>query len=169
MISDIIRPIVSGILGAIGVEWLSKKWRHWIPTGCGRKSKSVIMRESAGRVRAASWLALVGIVAGAGMYLSGYLPSSDWRGIGLTIGLAAGLPLLWLVASSIGGGIRKFQECLVALAISQKTPIPILIGLSALCVAGGMAAAVSLVRSPPSPVGQTEAREPKAGRAQPSD
>ena len=161
MISDVIRSIVSGILGAIGAGWLSNKWRHWMPSGCGSKSKSVIMRENAGRIRMAGWLALAGILVGLALDLSGHLFRYDWRGLGIAVGLAGGLPLLWLAGSSIGGGRRKFREGLVALAISQKTPIPILIGLSALCIAGGIAAAIGLVRSPPSHSEQVEGSIPE--------
>jgi len=151
MLSDIVRPIVSGILGATGAEWLTKKWRRWIPTGSGSKSKKSIMRENAGRLRVANWLCLIGILAGFLLYLTGYVSRYDWRGLGVAAGMSAGLPLLWMIGSSISGGMKSVRESLVAFSMSQKTPIPILFGLLILCVVGGMVSSVSLVLNPPSP------------------
>ncbi|MFT4549662.1 MAG: hypothetical protein ACI8XO_004678 [Verrucomicrobiales bacterium] len=160
MISDFLRPIVSGILGATVAEWLSKKWARWVPTGLGSKSKKVVIRENAGRIQVANWLSLIGVVSGCALYLSGYLSKYDWRGLGISVGLAAGLPMLWMILASISGGRKRVRETLIGYSMSQKTPIPILFGLLILCVAGGIVSSVSLVRNPPSLSGQGGADQP---------
>ena len=150
MISDFLRPIISGILGATIGEWLTKRWRRWIPTGLGSKSKKAIMRENAGRIKIANWLSFVGFLSSLAFYLTGYLSKYDWRGVGVGLGLMAGLSILWMIVSSVSGGAKRVQECLIGFAMSQKMPVPILFGLMFICVAGGIVSSVSLFVNPPS-------------------
>ena len=115
------------------------------------------MQENARRIRVANRLSLLGCLGGFLLYFTAYLPSDDWRGLGVAAGLAAGLPFLWLIASSISGGAKNVRECLIAYTMSQKALPPILLGLIILCIAGGIVSAASLIINPP-PTPSTEHR-----------
>jgi hypothetical protein len=139
-----IRPILSGILGAIIVGWLFTKWAKWVPATVGGKGREQLLKEHKGTLRVANAFSLSGLCVGLLCYWSDWLGDHDWRGAGLGAGLTALLPILCMVVANAARGPLAIKECMVPYAIAQKTPIALLFTLMALLILGGVLSAVSL-------------------------
>ena len=141
---DTIRPIVSGIIGAVIAGWLFTKWARWVPVKVGAKGRERLLNEHRRTIRVANALAFSGILIGLLCYWSGWLSRNDWRGLGLGAGLMALLPIAYMAVTCAARGPEAIKECLVTYAISQKTPTGLLFGLMALMIMAGVVSAVSL-------------------------
>ena len=139
-----IRPIFSGILGAIIAGWLFTKWAKWVPATVGAKGREQLLKEHKATIRTANVLSLSGLCAGLLCYWSGWLGDHDWRGAGLGAGLMALLPILCLVGANVAQGAGAIKECMVTYAIAQKTPTVLLFTVMALLIFAGVLSAVSL-------------------------
>jgi len=137
---DAIRPTISGLVGGLIAIWLSYAWARWIPVSCGSKSPKTLKREYGSRVFIANGLCGFGMFAALGFYVFGYFPNNDWRGLGIGVGLMAGLPIAFMFLSTFYRGMISTKECFVYFAISQKTPPMLLFSVLFLCLLGGSVA-----------------------------
>ena len=124
-----LRPIFSGLIGAIVTVWLLKKLRRWIPETCEGRDVAEICKEHRWKVRAANFVGFVALIGGVALYHFGVFSSRDWRGLGLGFGAACVAPTLLLVGTSLVEGRRATKEALVAYAVGQKTPPVVLYSL----------------------------------------
>ncbi len=138
------RPMLSGLVGALVAWWLTRLWARWIPDVVGGRSRAQLDAEHGWKVRAVNALMLAGLAAGVASYPLGIASRNDWRGLGVGIFLAVTLPLLLVLLASARGGARAFKECAVLFAITQRTPLFILVPLLVLGLGVGVAALVSL-------------------------
>jgi hypothetical protein len=141
---DTIRPILSGIIGAVIAGWLVTKWARWVPVKVGAKARERLLKEYRVTIRVANALAVAGLCIGLVCYWSGWLSKHDWRGLGLGAGLMSFLPIGFMVAANAPRGREAIKECLVTYAISQKTPTGLLFVLMVLMIIAGIVSAVSL-------------------------
>jgi len=138
-------PIVSGIIGAAIFVWLAKKWSKRIPKNTSGKGRERLLAEHKITIHIANGLALLGLISGLVTYLSGWLNKHDWRGLGLGLGLMSILPLTYITVVNAMRGIPAIKQCMVAYAISQKTPVIVLFTIMALCGIAGIVSAISLM------------------------
>ena len=124
-----IRPIISGLLGALTAIWLARLWARWIPATVGRKSRIELESAHGWKVRLANILCAAAIIGGVLVYQVGLFDRYDWRGLGLAFGLMAFLPLALFFFSSLRGGAQNIRECFVFYAISQQSPPAVLLCL----------------------------------------
>jgi hypothetical protein len=141
---DTIRPVLSGIIGAIIAGWLVNKMARWVPAKVGTKGRKRLLQEHKSTIRVANGLALLGIGIGILCYWSGWLSRNDWRGAGLGAGLMSILPVGYMVITNAARGAEAIKECLVSYAIAQKTPVALLFGLMGFLIVAGIVSAVSL-------------------------
>jgi hypothetical protein len=73
----------------------------------------------------------------------------DWRGLGVGLGLASFLPILYIIVKNITQGNEKMKEAIVAFVIDQKTPTKVLFAFMGVCLAGGVVSVVSLLLHKP--------------------
>lgn len=141
---DVVRPIVSGLVGATVAGWLLSRLSRWVPVASEGKSAETLLAENRTRIFIANALFLLSLVGAIFVYRKGYFPANDWRAAGLGFGAACIAPVLWLYLSTLNGGARRTQEAFVAYAISQRTPPVLLYGLLFLGFISFFAAAASL-------------------------
>ena len=125
---DDLRPILSGLVGGLVAVWLSRRLSRWIPDALHGKSAQLLTAEN----RLSIWLAnagsALGLLAALSLYQWGGFPDNDWRPLGLGFGFALASPLAVLPLAALSQG-RGVKECLVAYAISQGIPVPVIYGL----------------------------------------
>lgn len=142
---ETIRPILSGIIGAMIAGWLATKWARWIPRTVGAKGRVQLLKEHRTTIRIANVLSFMGIMFALACYYGGWLHNNDWRGAGLGAGLMVFLPLCYIVVVNASRGMESIRECLAAYAISQRMPPIIFFTLVALLLLAGIMSIVSLV------------------------
>ena len=126
-IRSIVRGPIGGlILGIIACSiynWQVKRWSRWIPTGFGKKDKVQLLKEYQTTHRIANVLAMVGILTSLLYYRKNHwMTGSDWRGLGIAIGLMTFLPVAYIVAANIRYGGERVKEALVAYVIRNRVP-----------------------------------------------
>lgn len=141
---DTIRPILSGIIGALLAGWLVTKWARWVTVGVGRKGRERLLAEYGRTIRVANVLSFSGLLVALFCYWGGWLSQYDWRGLGLGAGLMAFLPIAYITVFCASRGAETIKECLVTYAISQKTPTVWFFAVMALLIMGGVVSAFSL-------------------------
>lgn len=129
MDSEMIRPIVSGIIGAGVSVWMLTRLARWVPAASGDKSAETLLSENRTRILIANCLFFIGIGGAVAVYYAGYLPDNDWRGAALGFGFACVAPVMFLYFSALSGGALRIREAFVAYAISHKTPPFLLYGI----------------------------------------
>jgi len=128
MMYESIRPIVSGVLGAVVAVWLGRSWARWVPVECARKSASVLKKEHRVGILVANGLFLLGLLGAVFLYQPGYFARNDWRPAGLGFGVATTAPLAWLYTYAVVTG-RRVTEVYVAYSMSEQTPPRVLYGI----------------------------------------
>jgi hypothetical protein len=125
---DDIRPILSGLAGGAIALWLSHRLSRWIPVALNGKSAPALTAEHRTTIRLANALSFAGILGAIVLYTSGVFRDNDWRPLGVGVGLTLTAPLMVLpIASALLG--RSVKECLVAYAIDQRMPVPVIYGV----------------------------------------
>lgn len=142
---DTIRPIISGLLGATVAAWLSVKWAKRLPHANDRGKQTKLARDQKVVICCANIGAGLGLATGLILYFGGFLDSHDWRGLGVTAGLTALLPLLVIVIGNLRGGVRQVGAGLSAYSLAQKTPPTLLFSLMALMLIGGIWALMAFI------------------------
>jgi hypothetical protein len=142
--ADMLRPILSGLVGAVISGWFLSRLSRWVPVASGRKSAETLLAENQTRIYAANTLFFLGIVSAIIIYQKGYLPRNDWRPAALGFGFGCVAPILFLYLSTFSAGASRTQEAFVAYSISQKTPPMLLYGILFLGFVAFFAAAASL-------------------------
>ena len=142
---DTIRPIISGLIGAVIAGWLSVKWAKRLPYAKSSKKQREVFDKQRQVIKFANAGAWLGIATGFILYLGGLLDRYDWRGLGISLGLTALLPLTVMVVGNLRGGSQAIKSGLQAYAIAQKTPARLLFSLMVLMVAGGVWAAIAFM------------------------
>jgi len=119
---DSIRPILSGLAGAVVTGWLMSRWARALPEGYRAKPREQLLREHKVAVYTANGLFLAGIFFAIGLYkLGGYASTDPWPGA-IGFGLASAGPLLALsIIPAISG--QSIREAYVAFAWGQGTPM----------------------------------------------
>jgi hypothetical protein len=142
---ETIRPILSGIAGALLAGWLTTKWARWVSVGVGRKGRERLLQEHKVTIRVANVLSFTGFLAALLCYWTGWLSDHDWRGLGLGAGLMAFLPIAFITVVFASRGPEMIKECLVTYAVSQKIPTVWFFTTLALLIIGGVISAFSLL------------------------
>jgi hypothetical protein len=125
---DEIRPILSGLAGAIIASALVSFWTRRLPETFNAKPREVLLREQRPAVWSANALFLMGILLGLAMYQFGGFAQNDWRPLGIGFGLASVLPLGALTVIPLLSG-RSVAEAFVAFAWGQGTPLWVTYGI----------------------------------------
>ena len=128
-----LRPVLSGLIGAVIAVWLLRKISRWVPTTCNGRPVAEIAYKHRWKVRCANALGFAALLGGIALYKLGFFADNDWRGLGLAIGAACVLPALLLIIASAFEGRGAVREALVSYAVGQDTP-PLL--LNSIMVAG---------------------------------
>ena len=139
-----LRPILSGLVGAAISGWLLARLSKWVPVATDGKSGETLFAENRTRIYAANTLFFLGIVSAIVIYQKGYFPRNDWRPAALGFGFGCVAPVLFLYLSTFSSGARRTQEAFVAYSISQKTPPMLLYGILFMGFIAFFAAAASL-------------------------
>ena len=131
-IRSIVRGPIGGlILGIIACSiynWQVKRWSRWIPPGFGKKGKVQLLEEYQSTHRIANVLAMIGLLTGSLYYRKNHWSTgSDWRGIGIAMGLMTFLPVAYIVAANIKYGAERVKEALIAFVIRQRMPTKVFI------------------------------------------
>lgn len=142
---DTIRPFVSGLIGATIAGWLAVKVAGRLPYAKNTAKQRALVDEERLTIRYANIGAGIGLGIGLMFYFGGFLDRNDWRGIGVGGGLMGLLPLLVIVGRNLHGGIQSIKNGFVAFAISQKTPVFLLLLFMGLMTTGGVWAAIAFL------------------------
>lgn len=134
-----VRPVLSGIAGAIIAWWLAVNWSRWIPTQVGTKDERALIAENRWRILVANLMSFGVIVIGILVISNGTVEPTNWAAGGLVFGLVFVAPVAFLYVSTVHLGSERVQQVFVAFAINQRTPMVVLYGLVvlafvALCV-----------------------------------
>ena len=153
-IRSIVRSPIDGlILGIIACSiynWQIKRWSRWIPTGFGEKGKAQLLEEYQTTHRIANVLAMVGLLTGSLYYRKNHwMTGSDWRGIGIAMGLMTFLPVAYIVAVSVSYGSEKVKEALVAYVIRNRMPTKVFIVFVGIFFITGAICAISVLLQTP--------------------
>ena len=149
-IRSIVRGPIGGlILGIIACSiynWQVKRWSRWIPTGFGKKGKVQLLEEYQSTHRIANVLAMVGLLTGSLYYRKNHwMTGSDWRGIGIAMGLMTFLPVAYIVAASIRHGTERVKEALIAYVIRNRAPTKVFIIVVGIFFIIGVICAISVL------------------------
>ena len=121
-----LRPILSGLIGAVIAVWFLRKISRWVPTTCNGRPIAEIAHKHRWRVRSANALGFATMLGGVALYKFELFASNDWRGLGLAFGAACLLPALLLIITAAFEGREAVREALVSFAAGQDIP-PILL------------------------------------------
>ena len=149
-IRSIVRGPIGGlILGIIACSiynWQIKRWSRWIPTGFGEKGKAQLLEEYQTTHRIANVLAMVGLLTGSLYYRKNHwMTGSDWRGIGIAMGLMTFLPVAYIVAANIRYGTDRVKEALIAYVIRNRAPTKVFIIFVGIFFIIGVICAISVL------------------------
>jgi integral membrane sensor domain MASE1 len=144
-----IGAVISAIIGSLIFHWQVKHWFHRLPSNFGKKEKTQLLKEYKNTNRIAKIFGLAGISTVFIYYKGNSTTGSDWRGIGIAIGLMAFLPVAYIVAANVLRGTEKVKEALVAFVIDSKTPPKVLFVFIGICFITGVICAISLMLQPP--------------------
>lgn len=142
---DIIRPIISGLIGATIVGWLALKWSKRLPHASNQPKQQKLAREQKGVILVANTGAGIALATGLILYFGGIVDDRDWRGFGLMMGFMAFLPSLVIILSNLRGGVRKIYEGFMAYSLAQRTPPFLLFTLMILMFCGGVWATYAFI------------------------
>jgi hypothetical protein len=144
MDSPALRITACVIAGSLVAMFCYRMWARWLPKGRNGKSPAALVLEYRLATRLSTLAIASGLLATFALYELGGYPHTDWRplGIGMGLGLAAPLVILPLVAR-LRGGVPG--EAYVAYALAQKTPIMILYPLLMLGVPLSLFSLVALL------------------------
>ncbi len=139
---DLIRPIISGLIGAIIGKRLAVMWAEWLPHANDETRQKRLLKSQSNVIRSANIGAGIGAVSGLILYFGGVVDAHDWRGFGLMLGVTALLPTLVIVISNARGGITQIRAGLSAYSLSQKTPTALFCLLMGLIIVAGFCMAI---------------------------
>jgi len=125
---DVIRPLISGLVGAMITGWLVSRWARTLPRSYRGMTRAELARQHRAAVRAANGLFLAGLFIGVGLYRYPAFASTDWRPVCLGFGLASVMPLLAIAVISRARN-KSLREAYVAFALGQGTPIWVTYGI----------------------------------------
>jgi hypothetical protein len=141
-----IGALFSAIIGSVIFNWQAKRWSHRVPTKFGKKEKIQLLREYKKTNQIAKVFGLAGLSTMLLYYWKqGEMTGSDWRGIGIALGLATFLPVAYIAGANIVHGTEKVKEALVAFVIAQRTPPKVLFGIIGIFFIIGMICALSVL------------------------
>lgn len=145
-----IGAVISAIIASLIFNWQVRHWSRWIPTKCGQKDKNQLVKEYKSTNRIAKVFGLAGFCSGLLYYKKEHwMTGSDWRGLGIALGLMAFLPVVYVVAANAMHGNEKVKEALVAFVINERTPPKVLFVFIGICFITGVVCAISLLLQPP--------------------
>jgi hypothetical protein len=144
-----IGALISVIIASSIFHWQVKRWSHRLPSNFGKKEKTQLLKEYKNTNRIAKVFELAGISTVFIYYKGNSTTGSDWRGIGIAIGLMAFLPVAYIVAANVRHGTERVKEALVAFVIDQKTPPKMVFVFIGICFITGVICAISLLFQPP--------------------
>jgi hypothetical protein len=119
---EVIRPVLSGIVGGIIATWLIRYWSRRLPSSWRSQPREALLRRHRAAVRAGNALFFIGLVAGVSLYWIGGFASTDYRPMLWAFGLASVLPLAAIGLLSVVSR-RSASEAYVAFSLGQGTPI----------------------------------------------
>jgi len=139
----------SSAVASLWFNWQVKHWSHWIPTRFGEKEKTQLLKEYKKTNRIARVFGLAGVFTMSFYYRKqNEMTGSDWRGIGIAVGLMAFLPVAYIVAANLVHGTERVKEALTAFLIYERTPPKVIFTLIGICFITGLICAVSVVLRP---------------------
>ena len=145
-----IGALISTVIVSSIFNWQVKRWSHLMPMKFGHKKKDELLKEYKNTNRIAKIFGMAGLSTMLLYYRKqNEMTGSDWRGIGIAVGLMAFLPVAYVVAANIFGGTEKVKEALVAFIINQRTPPKVLFVFIGVCSITGIICAISLLLQPP--------------------
>jgi integral membrane sensor domain MASE1 len=145
-----IGALISAIIGSLIFNWQVRRWSHRIPSNFGQKEKNQLLKEYKNTNRIARVFALAGLYTMLLYYRKEHeMTGSDWRGIGIAIGLMAFLPVAYIIAANVMHGTEKVKEALVAFLIYERTPPKEMFIFIGICFITGLICAISVLLQPP--------------------
>ncbi len=145
-----IGALISAIIASLIFNWQARRWAHRIPSKFGEKEKDQLLKEYRSTNRTAKIFGLAGLST-ALLYYKGQhgMTGSDWRGLGIALGLMCFLPVAYIIAANIMQGTKKVKEALVAFIINERTPPKVLFIFIGVCCITGTICAMSCLLQPP--------------------
>jgi hypothetical protein len=128
---DLIRPLLSGLVGAAIAVWLTSRWEKTLPTSLAGTSNEDLLRQYKLPILIAHILFFTGIAIGLAMYKVGGYADTDMTPLLVGFGFSGFMPILALVAVPLL--LRKSPvEALYAFSVGQKTPMRVTYGILAI-------------------------------------
>ena len=147
MTFDDIRPIVSGLVGVAIAIWLGRAMNSRMRARLGANRVDALLASHRVTVRIANGMFAAGILGALAMHRVIGFSDNDWRPLALGGGFALSAPLLVMVGSAILAG-EDPRESVLAYAVSQKIPVPLINAAAVVGLAVFLAAATSLLGWP---------------------
>lgn len=144
-----IGALISAVLASLVFHWQAKRWAHRIPSEYGGKEQRQLLKEYKHTNQIAKLFGLAGISTMFFYYKGRSTIGSDWRGLGIAVGLMVFLPVAYVVAANIIHGTGKMKEAMSAFIIDQKTPPRILFSFVGICFITGVVCVISVLLQPP--------------------
>jgi hypothetical protein len=137
MDTEWVRPIVSGILGALLASWgLRRLERYASKADPGFDAESILHRSKI-RQRVAACVFFMPIAVGIYLFKAGIVATNSWYVLAAVFGTAVLLPYGYLIVTSFARNAPTARDVLLAQAIKSKTPLWayfVLIVLAVFCV-----------------------------------
>jgi hypothetical protein len=144
----LIGAVLSAVIASLIFNWQVKRWSPRIPSRFGEKEKDQLLKEYRNTNRIAKIFGLAGLFSAFVYYRGRSTTGSDWRGLGIAFGLAAFLPVAYVIAVNFMGGTERVKEALVAFVIDQRTPPKVLFIVIGICFITGLVCAISVLLQP---------------------
>lgn len=142
---ETIRPLLTGTAGGLFTLWLIRKWARFIPRAHRKKDAKQLLAEYRTSLIVANVLFFGAIFLGVYVFKAGLIPSNSWKHFALVAGVAILAPVAAVLIPVVGKGRDRIGEAIVAFAVAERTPLPVLAAivlLGVVCLAGAIGALV---------------------------
>jgi hypothetical protein len=143
-----IGAFISAIIASLIFNWQVRRWSHRIPSKFHDKEKDQLLKEYKNTNQIAKVFGLAGLSLMFLYYKGQETTGDDWRGLGIALGLACFLPVVYVIAANIMRGSEKVKEALVAFVISERTPPKVLFTFIGVSFIIGVICAISWLIQP---------------------
>ena len=118
----ILRPFVSGAIGAVISLLLVRRWAKTLPQVYASKPIAQIIAENKILVRTGNAIFFIGLAIALVMYQFGGYDNKDWFPLAIGFGFAGTMPLVVIALVSALKG-RNTKEAFAAFSIGQGVPM----------------------------------------------
>ncbi len=123
---DSFRPFLTGTAGGLFTLWMMRRWARFIPRAHRNTSAKELVALYRTSLITANVLFFCTIGVGIYVFKSGLVPHNSWQHAALVAAIALLAPVAAVLFPVIFKGKDRIGEAIAALAIAERTPVPVL-------------------------------------------